>query len=776
MALRRSAITLLVGLVLALAACAPSTARRYYSFTPGSYMVQADAQPLPMTVWFQSVSVGPTYNRTQIVYRYSEYELQYFANRLWADRPERMLQNVIYTSVSNARLFETFQDRISDKSPTHVFTVQVDALEELVGQTSNFAHLALTLRLNSYGTNQEVWRYRIDRTRPVPRDATDLMVRALSELLDQELDRAIDDLRKKMTTPQGAGEVETPETPTLTNLVGPPDEGKGFSLSASELGVLKEAGVEVPHESEWMDSLQYNVDKTVIPARSGAIFVPALSGDGGREPTVLVERLEGEKDRRTEAQGADEIEEYALGQTGERIIVEPGMYRVFIGSGTIAQRVTKDVVVLGGQVTVVEPFWSALEVQVVDDRFIPVRESYELFRMGQQLFTAAGTAYSAGATMDEAGYYGTGFGADAELGEQTRVWILRPGLYKLVQLGANYRARTNFATVYLLDGELTRFNLVIDQESGAFLGAGVAQQTTDDDVEDITDGPEAWNLSLAIGGDLLLSYNTAAVGQQEGTSVTATLFADSLAQYIVDSHRWITRAEIEESQNRNPDGGFRMRADRLYAHSIYIYQVSDLYGPYVRLGAETAMLDRTYYLEESQDVPVLDPAGEQIDLIPDALSFQLAPGFAPVDVRAGAGVNFQVVRTVPLELSARVGLGARQYIVRDPGFILTPITDGSGDLVGVQQVFGTRLGGVEMTLVGTARLTRYVQLRSELDALIPRTPANTYYQWRTISSLRISSFASLNYRLELTRDTNQSSDQPLAVTNILQLQFFYKPL
>ena len=128
-----------------------------------------------------------------------------------------------------------------------------------------------------------------------------------------------------------------------------------------------------------------------------------------------------------------------------------------------------------------------------------------------------------------------------------------------------------------------------------------------------------------------------------------------------------------------------------------------------------------------------------------------------------------------MELNARAGVGARQFLVRDPGYVLTPITEDL-ELVAVQQVTGTRLVGAEVMLLGTARIGRYVQVRSEFDALLPRPLSDTYFKWRTIAGVRLSSFASLNYRLELTRDTNQSSEQPLAINNTIQLQFFYKPL
>ena len=74
---------------------------------------------------------------------------------------------------------------------------------------------------------------------------------------------------------------------------------------------------------------------------------------------------------------------------------------------------------------------------VVNETFLPFRGTYELIRMS---------------TRED---FGIGFGADEQLGEATRVWVLPPGLYKLIRAGGTYRDRTNFATVRLEAGRLT---------------------------------------------------------------------------------------------------------------------------------------------------------------------------------------------------------------------------------------------------------------------------------------------------------------------------------
>ena len=145
----------------------------------------------------------------------------------------------------------------------------------------------------------------------------------------------------------------------------------------------------------------------------------------------------------------------ASGPNGARIVVEPGAYTVRVGSGPTPQIVSVPVDAQPGATTVVPVQWSGLRIEVVDERNLPHRGAYELIRVtDRQAFTV-------------------GFRADTLQGEQLRTLLMPPGLYRIVQPGANYRTRTDFATVLAPEGGLVHHKLVINPDYGQFRGAGV---------------------------------------------------------------------------------------------------------------------------------------------------------------------------------------------------------------------------------------------------------------------------------------------------------------
>ena len=102
---------------------------------------------------------------------------------------------------------------------------------------------------------------------------------------------------------------------------------------------------------------------------------------------------------------------------------------------------------------------ASLRIEVVDERNLPHRGAYELIRVtDRQPFTV-------------------GFGADTLQGEQLLTLLMPPGLYRIVQPGSTYRARTDFATVLAPAGGLVHYKLVINPTSGQFRGAGCSRRS-----------------------------------------------------------------------------------------------------------------------------------------------------------------------------------------------------------------------------------------------------------------------------------------------------------
>lgn len=491
------------------------------------------------------------------------------------------------------------------------------------------------------------------------------------------------------------------------------------------------AAIVTPDPATWYDHHpQLEADTSVIPPGLGAVFLPSLDL-GPRAPIVTV------------FAGATPV---ADGKPGRRILLEPGRYTVRLGDGADNQQVAVTVQVEPDRTTVVPLSWGALEIEVVDPQFVPFRGAYELIR------------------METREVVGIGFGADELLGEQPRVWVLVPGIYKIVQPGGTYRDRSDFATVRLLPGEFSRFVLVMNPETGEFEGAGLVDEPDDTD--------RTWNLDGIIGGDISLLQSDIATNATDGVQLELSGFLDLSARMQAGDHRWITRLDVEESQLRDSvTGDFRNLKDRLFLHSMYSYALVPWFGPYVRVGVESALLPRHIDLVEGETL--VDTDGR---LLTGPARITIAETFDPTQILEGAGGNFQVWRSRAADLSVRAGVGARQQYasglqIRTPGPDL-PEDDPAAGADVLRAAPDRFIEGIEMTAIGAARVTRYVTLSTEFDALYPFDQSEGFiFTWRNQVGLRLASFASLTYRLNMTRNPQLLLVDEIQTEHTVQLRF-----
>ena len=719
----------------------------------------------------REVDVSPVYNRPQIVYRISPQELQFFHQNSWADRPSRMIGQLLNQAFTNSGLFRSVVDRLGVKPPMYVLDTNVEAIEELQGGGMWFAHLSMTLRLARFEDNRAIWQYTFDERRPLDKPDVGLVVRAMSEILNEQFKIAIPQLEAVLAgrpLPAGAPVLPLPAavSPTTTGAASPTIEPVAEPPKRPQVHAAKRLRDREPTQEEgekydgtngmrvnWRRSAQFASDDTVVPVGKGAIFLPSLSLKADREPPVNV-RLEGKV--------------VASGTMGRRIGVRPGHYQVTFGSGPESQRMVREVEVIEGETTLIPPDWATLDVSVVTAKFIPFLGTYEIIR------------------MDDHEYLGVGYGVDEELGQQTQVWVLRPGLHKIVQAGSTYRARTNFSTVRMMSGSAVPFTLVQDELTRDFLGAGVAEHEPDRNPD------EHWTFRSALGGSVLLTnrsegYSSAAAGSSLGIDV----FADNRARFASEPHLWTTRLEIEEGQTLQPtigvdnkpgrllDGRLQSVKDRVYLNSIYIYQWRPWVGPYLRIGGETTLFSQFSYFDKPTTIVIQDADGNNpqtrtgIDGKGET-RFELAGSLAPIQLKQGTGVNFRVLHNLLMDMDVRTGLGSRQYIARGQ---LVPSDDVATQSFELRQVRGTVLTGLEISALSLARLSRYIQASTEFDMLVPfEGIGQTQLTWRNSVSLRLGSFAAITYNLNVVRQPNVRPDSPYATEQGLQLRFYYSPL
>jgi hypothetical protein len=536
--------------------------------------------------------------------------------------------------------------------------------------------------------------------------------------------------------------------------------GFGVPLSKDSQGVLKSR--EDTRELRRIRE-QLKADIVPIPPRLGGVFVPNIIKSENLRPTSY-------------AIFNDKGKQIAVARTGRKAFVFPGWYTIRIGGRATDLLPKYRVRVEMGKLTIIRPRWAALVVRVVDERLIQFRGTYDIIHLASRRGV------------------GTGIGADGTLGEKVRPWLLQPGIYMIVRLGDNYLTRTNYFTVQVNQGEVTYFRLVSDRNNGNFLGGGVdiTQKTGRNRKK------SNWQWSLQLNGNFLWNQIENVQGTTSGHSFSLTAFLFASLAYNTKRHFFFTTLNTELGLTIPALGDWRKSSDRLELQSIYIFRLLPFLGPYVRLGVEVSMFPDYFSfgpddlrLLESSSVFVCNPGSCRLAQSAGPGNFkqvQLSGVFDPFLFREGLGINFQAVRRSFLDLRLLAGLGFRQELAREV-YQFNAGTDIADrrcrnasqrnpnnplDLSGCPNASDqethttlrlfekqtTRREGIEMALVATGRLTRFLSFTTEFDALIQFNfqQFKLDIDWRTAITLRLSQYAAIIYRLRVRRDSTLTPD------------------
>jgi hypothetical protein len=375
-----------------------------------------------------------------------------------------------------------------------------------------------------------------------------------------------------------------------------------------------------------------------IPIGKGGIFIPRLSSEGS-SPDINIRDAKGRL--------------VASGNAGTTFRVEPGTYKVLIGSGTHNQRMVRTVSVEEGKTIPVIPDWTSLTIETVDSMAIPFRGEYELVR------------------IDEFETYGRGFGANPDLGEVVKTWVLKPGTYKILGVGQGFNSLTNFVTVRLVPGELCKVLLVQDSVTFRILGGGTVEVTPRSRLT------SHWKYGANIGGNIKFNSEIDRSAKDTSASTLFGLLSTIWLTYARDPTEWQTRVRLDEGFNFSGlnFGDPITDADDFLFNSLLIWRILNWFGPYARAELRTTFLPRQSIRDErNPSFCILDPdyyADAPIPLFDSSRSFRSDPSFSPTIVDAGIGANADVFNFPFLETRLRAGFGSsysylpKRYAITD---------------------------------------------------------------------------------------------------------------
>jgi ABC-type uncharacterized transport system auxiliary subunit len=208
--MRRSSarILLVAGVTLAFAAgCGTIPVKQYYvlNYVPMPPAGRLLSTPYPFTVRLKELDIEDAYNRSQIVYRQSPFELRYYFYKLWAVNPNKMVTDLIQKHLETINLVSHIIRRFDEGlKPDYELSGVIEALEEYDSDQLWYAHLALRLTLTRLSDGRVMYSRDFDNRKRVYQYSPDNVVRETSEILEFIMNQAVHDMDAVFSKQYGA--------------------------------------------------------------------------------------------------------------------------------------------------------------------------------------------------------------------------------------------------------------------------------------------------------------------------------------------------------------------------------------------------------------------------------------------------------------------------------------------------------------------------------------------------------------------------------------------
>ena len=187
----------ITALIVCLMGCARQRQRvRYYtlSYTPKRVLSSSSMTRKPRSLRIERVEVPRLFDRTNIIYRESPQEIQFYLQYQWAVQPSDMITDTIEKHIISSNLFTDISREFLDFRPEYRLECSIQALERFNAKNTWFGHLSMIMRLINVADGKQVWQHSFDERRRVTRPEMVYTVQALTQILETQMDVVVDNL------------------------------------------------------------------------------------------------------------------------------------------------------------------------------------------------------------------------------------------------------------------------------------------------------------------------------------------------------------------------------------------------------------------------------------------------------------------------------------------------------------------------------------------------------------------------------------------------------
>jgi len=181
-------VALVASLLSGVLGCGTAPDRQYYALSYTFTDVKRETTPrFDVNLRVVEPEVRLAYDRPQIVYRYDPFRFKYYHYRFWVAKPQQMLGELVHRHLLHTNLFRETTLVYQSQVPDYELLGEIEAIEEYDSGDVWYAHLAMSLRLVRFSDRRIVWAYRFDKKKEVPNKQPVYVVRAMSDILEEEM-------------------------------------------------------------------------------------------------------------------------------------------------------------------------------------------------------------------------------------------------------------------------------------------------------------------------------------------------------------------------------------------------------------------------------------------------------------------------------------------------------------------------------------------------------------------------------------------------------------
>ena len=442
------------------------------------------------------------------------------------------------------------------------------------------------------------------------------------------------------------------------------------------------------------------------------------------------------------------------GQMGTAIPLLEGIYSIKYGSGKANQLIEQDnIKVVPRYKTIIEPNWGCLIVNIIDEKRNFAKVRYEVFN------------------LENGESFGSEFPAEEEVGEQEKVWVLKPGIYKITVNSEPFNTYRDFTTVFVEKGKVQKLTIVMstDEEDNPtnMVGAGVLEESF------LESSLENLKLSSAIHGNVNINSNNEVDKDNPKTTITFNTQLENYLIYDKDPLHYTMKNLIEVGTSKTTDTDFRLAADEFDLKNTLIYYFIKDVGFYSRFDMNSHFFPEKsydskefYYTKIDEDNIVAD------SVLADEVTIRSS--LFPLVLKEGIGINYRILNFSRANLSLRAGFGIRQDI-NNNFYDLTnteTINDIEYRIYTEQKSESTT--GTEVSVVGNFQLPFNMTYSTNADFLFPFSKIDNYtMEWENVINLKLFKYISLDYKLKLENKIPETGNEYIVEKHSLFLRVTY---